>query len=336
MPYINGARSLTSFPPAKDGQGENANVEQAPVVLTNTYPVERLLSVRGQARAILGHNARSFRWASIFLPPGVRDDAAIVYAFCRLIDDTADNAADTDQAKRALIEIQTALYHPTGSASPFVELFFEVAHRMRIEPGWVEELIKGVRSDLGLVRIRDDDELVRYCYRVAGTVGLMMCRLMGVTDPRALEYAVALGIAMQLTNICRDVLEDGAANRVYLPRGRLQEVGVTQEQLVQGQANPEAVSRVVRDLLQLADSYYQRADLGIPFIPGRARLAIFVASRIYRAIGIRILNHLGGNPLLGRAVVPWYHKVYWLSAATFAWLGTIVSRKSKARELSPS
>lgn len=279
---------------------------------------------RNQARAILGKHARSFRWASIFLPPSVRDDAAVVYAFCRTVDDAVDEAGDEVQAERSLGEIRAALSAPQGQSSALIEAFTEVIHRTGIELEWVEELMSGVSSDLRAVRIQNDEELMRYCYRVAGTVGLMMCRVMKVREPRARQYAVDLGIAMQLTNICRDVLEDREKDRVYLPNTRLLQAGVDQQQLLDGQADSHAVSRVVLDLLTLADRHYHRADVGITFIPPRARLAIYVASRLYRAIGLRIIHHLGGNPLAGRAFVPWYGKLYWLVIAWSVWLRGVI------------
>jgi phytoene synthase len=245
-----------------------------------------------------------------------------------MVDDAADETGDASIAQESLRAIQTAMTTPTGDGTDLIGAFAEVARRTRIESLWVEDLIRGVRSDLGNVRIADDAALMQYCYRVAGTVGLMMCRVLNVPKPEALPYAVALGIAMQLTNICRDVLEDAQKDRVYLPHTRLSEVGVSPQHLIDGTADAQAVTKVVRDLLHLAEQYYQKADIGIALIPTRARLAIFIASRIYRAIGLRIISHLGGNPLRGRAVVPWYHKVYWLSAAWIAWLRTLISRSA--------
>jgi phytoene synthase len=242
-----------------------------------------------------------------------------------MVDDAVDEAADAIQADRALGEIRASLSAPTGQSSGLIEAFTEVAHRTGIELEWVEDLMSGVGSDVGAVRIQDDDELMRYCYRVAGTVGLMMCRVMKVREPGALQYAVDLGIAMQLTNICRDVLEDAKKDRVYLPNTRLLQAGVDQQQLLDGRANSHAVSRVVLDLLQLADGYYRGADTGISLISPRARLAIYVASRLYRAIGLRIITHLRGDPLAGRAFVPWYGKMYWLTVAWVAWVGSLIS-----------
>src|SRR5690606_4571262 len=145
------------------------------------------------------------------------------------------------------------------------------------------------------------------------------------SDARALAHAVDLGIAMQLTNICRDVAEDASRGRVYLPRCRLEAAGTSPEEIVSGRAAPAKVAAVVRDLLDLADAYYESADAGMRFIPDRARLAILVASRIYRAIGWR-LRRRGGDALAGRTVVPAHEKAAWVFVAFAAWLATVLSR----------
>jgi 15-cis-phytoene synthase len=280
---------------------------------------------RQQARETLGKHARSFRWASFFLPRSIRDDAAVVYTFCRMVDDAVDEVADPVQAASALGAIQAALSRLSSHNSELISAFVEVASRTGIDRVWVDDLIAGVRSDMSAVRIRDDGELRQYCYRVAGTVGLMMCRVMKVRERGALACAVDLGIAMQLTNICRDVLEDSQKDRVYLPETRLRQSGTSQRALVEHRADPDAVSRVVLDLLQLAEEHYQRAERGISYIPWKPRLAIFIASRLYRAIGRRIVHRLGGNAMAGRAVVPWYHKLYWLGVASCAWVNSLVA-----------
>ena len=260
-----------------------------------------------QSRQVLATHARSFRWASWFLPADCRDDAAVVYAFCRFVDDTADEATDLDQA-RVLLEQVRAELRRDQTPRPLVEAFLEVADRTRMDVRYAEELIEGVLSDLGTVAFADDQELLRYCYRVAGTVGLMMCPILEVRDRHALAHAIDLGVAMQLTNICRDVLEDAQRQRVYLPGERLQEVDVESTALVRCDADPNRVSVVVRDLLLLAERYYESADAGMRYIPARTRFAILVASRLYRAIGLKLLAQ-GANPLRGRVWVPWPGKI---------------------------
>jgi phytoene synthase len=184
----------------------------------------------------------------------------------------------------------------------------DLFERRRIDVRYALELVAGVASDLGEVRVADDAALVRYGYRVAGTVGLMMVGVLGVRAAEALPHAVDLGVAMQLTNICRDVREDAERGRVYLPASRLRALGVapTPEGVLGAR---DAVRRVVTDLLALADRYYASAEDGMRHIPWRARLAILVASSVYRAIGVRLLSR-GADALAGRTVVPFGGKLW--------------------------
>ncbi len=265
------------------------------------------------ARAVLSEKARSFRWAAQFLTPEVHDDAAVLYAFCRLVDDTADLAETTEVARVGLTAIEDEL-HGRAAPRPLMESFIKVAQRRQLDLACAQELINGVRSDLDEVIFEDDVQLLRYCYRVAGTVGLMMCAVLGVRQSHAKPFAVDLGVAMQLTNICRDVAEDAEMGRVYLPATRLRHFGTSPEELLRGESDREAVARVVNDLLDMADWYYDSADLGMRFIPSRSRLAILVASRVYRAIGVKLREN-GGDALAGRTIVSWPGKTRWVAHA---------------------
>lgn len=259
-------------------------------------------------RQVLHTHARSFTLASWFLPRARRDEAAVVYALCRLIDDTADEAEDLDVARRDLAALDRELAGE-APARPLVAAFRLLGELRGVPTEAARELITGVATDLTPVRVADDRELLRYCYRVAGTVGLMMCGVLGVTERRALTYAVDLGLAMQLTNICRDVREDAAMGRVYLPAERLAAHGTSSAEVLAGTAPREAVRAVVDELLELAEHCYVRARLGMHDIPFRPRLAILVASRVYRAIGLRLQRVHASDPLHGRTVVPRAGKV---------------------------
>ena len=291
-------------------------------------------AVLAASRATLATKAQTFQWASRLLPARMRDDAAVVYAFCRLVDDTVDEAPDPVLAASALDGLEAEVLGQSP-ARPLVGAFREAAARLDLPLASAADLIAGARSDLGVVRVPDDAALLLYCYRVASTVGLMMCAVLGVRRRDALPHAVDLGIAMQLTNICRDVAEDAAAGRVYLPAERLGGVGLDPESLVNGGADRQAVASVVRELLALAGCYYRSADDGMRDIPLRARLAILVASRVYQAIGIR-LRQQGCDALAGRTVVPWTGKVWWScralgSACSPSVLGVGARRPHQAR-----
>ncbi len=285
-----------------------------------------------QSREVLAHHGRTFHLASHLLPASRRDDAAVVYAFCRHVDDLADEAPDADRALADLTSVREELAgeHPPR---PWVGAFLEVAERRKIDLQTADLLIDAVLGDLGDVRIVDDDELRRYCYGVAGTVGLMMCGVLGVDDPAAHARAVDLGLGMQITNICRDVREDAVRGRVYLPAERLRAAGVDPDALLSGAWNEElhrGVAQVVGDLLDLADVYYESADAGMKAIPMPARAAILVASRVYREIGGRLRRRHASDPLHGRTVVPMARRVslalrslFQLLQPTF-WNGVVV------------
>jgi 15-cis-phytoene synthase len=279
-----------------------------------------------ESRAILATHARSFRWAAAFLPADRRDDAAVLYAFCRAADDAVDEAPNRDQAAAALGELAHGI---DAGGPPVASALREVSLRRGIALDAARQLVEGLSGDLEPVCIADDEALLRYCYHAAGTVGVLMSPLLGVGDPHALPHAVDLGIAMQLTNICRDVAEDAARGRVYLPRRRLERAGTSPEAILAGRAEPDRVAAVVLDLLDLADDYYRSADAGMRFISARARLAIVVASRIYRAIGWR-LRRAGGDALAGRTVVPGYEKLLWVFVAIAIWLSMGLSRRHQA------
>lgn len=271
-----------------------------------------------QSRETLAEGSKSFRFAGRFLPSASLDDAAIVYSFCRLVDDLADEAPSPEVARSDLDAVSAEL-RGDKAARPLIAAFCEVLERCQIHPDAPKYLIEGMLTDLDTVRVRNDAELVQYCYRVASTVGLMMCGVIGVRDPVALPHAIDLGVAMQITNICRDVLEDARMGRTYLPEERLVAAGTSPDELLEGNADRAAVARVVSDLLGLADRYYRSADYGMRFIPFRTRFAIVVASRVYRAIGVKLRRN-GCDALAGRTVVSTGSKVGWAmsAAATFA------------------
>ncbi len=271
----------------------------APVGAGGSLPAELIEA----SREVLHTHARSFTLASWFLPSRSKDEAAVVYALCRLIDDTADEADDLETAKRDLAALDREL-EGRAPARPLVAAYRLLDELRGVPVQAARELITGVATDLSPVRVADDRELLRYCYRVAGTVGLMMNGVIGVTEPRAVPFAIDLGLGMQLSNICRDVKEDAAMGRVYLPATRLEAHGSSTQEVLDGTAPVEAVSAVVDELLDLAEHCYSRARLGMRDIPFRPRLAILVASRVYRAIGLRLRRVHGSNPLHGRTVVP--------------------------------
>jgi len=266
-----------------------------------------------QSHEALRVGSKSFSLASRFLPADRRDDAAVVYAFCRLVDDLADESTDPESASAALHDVRAELYgdRPRRAIiNRLGEVLGDSAHG--VTPAF--HLLDGVVSDLGVVRLETDGDLIRYGYRVAGTVGLMMCGVLGVRDREAYRHAIDLGVAMQITNICRDVAADAELGRVYLPEERLRTHGLSSSALLAGHCDGDKLAPVIRELLQLAESYYASGVAGLAYIPPRSRVAIAVAARIYRAIGRRLLRR-GADPLRGRTVVPLWEKLVCASAA---------------------
>jgi phytoene synthase len=267
-------------------------------------------TVVAACRAVMQEHAKSFSRAARFLPWRLRDPVAVLYAFCREADDAID-LAPSEAVARERAERMIAELAPAGTSSadlapppdPVVRAFLQWSAHRPLARLAARELLAGIASDVGPVRVQDEGELIRYGYRVAGTVGLLMCSVFEVHDPVAHPFAIDLGIAMQLTNIARDVAEDATRDRVYLPEAWLRQAGTSQAALTRGESPAVALAPSVARLLDLADRFYASAALGIRFLPAEARPAILVASHLYRGIG-EVLRARGHNPLLGRAVVP--------------------------------
>jgi phytoene synthase len=238
------------------------------------------------ARAVLRRHGRTFAFASHLLGAVHADRAATLYAFCRYVDDLADYAPDPDTARAALAAVSRALAkgRPDGPATAAM-LALQAETQMPMAPALA--LVAGVASDLEPVRMPDEAALVRYAWSVAGTVGLMMCPVLDVHDPRAAPFAVDLGIAMQLTNIARDVGDDARLGRRYLPANWVGDLAPAD--IAAPNDHQQATLREgTRRTLALAERYYASGESGLGFLPWRARLAILAAARMYRAIGERI------------------------------------------------
>ncbi len=235
---------------------------------------------------VLRRCGRTFYSASLVLPRGVRQDLALLYALCRAIADSAEAVAHggPHEPEQLLSEIASGL-RGAHSRSPVVNAFRSLADKYDIPLVLPQQLIEGVRCDLGTVRIQTEDELLRYAYRVASTVGLMMCRILGV-DPQGDSFAVDLGIAMQLTNIARDVAEDALTDRVYVPADWVDaDRVISTVRDTRAGAYSADVGLAVQKLLETADTYYESAELGMHFLPIAVRGGIRSAAWNYRAIG---------------------------------------------------
>jgi phytoene synthase len=235
------------------------------------------------ADAVLSAKGRSFHWARRFLGERHAERATRLYMLCRYVDDIADEADSGPAALQALAKMKQDI-GSGRSTDPIVADGIRLFAECGIEPGIFIELIDGVESDLGTVRIADTDALIHYCYQVAGTVGLMMCRILDAKEAAADAHAIDLGIAMQLTNICRDVVADATLDRRYLPATLVGELAPAA--LLQPDTGTDAAVRsALSDLLQLADRYYQSGESGLAYLPVASRTGILLAARVYHAIG---------------------------------------------------
>jgi 15-cis-phytoene synthase len=259
------------------------------------------------ARQTIAHHSKSFALASRLLDRRTRDHTAIVYTFCRRADDAIDLAIGSPHAALGQLRQELDEVYGGDARDEVLRAFAAIASERAIPRCYPDELLAGMAMDVTDTRYATIGELHRYCYRVAGVVGLMMCHVFGVRDDRALIPAAQLGIAMQLTNISRDVAEDWARGRCYVPDELLAAHGAGGVAGELGKPLPVAAragfAGAIRELLALADRHYRAADTGIADLPWRAGLAVRAARSVYAAIGDIVVRR-GCDVTAPRAVVP--------------------------------
>jgi len=270
--------------------------------------------------------SKSFFAASRVLPSRVRDPATALYAFCRITDDIADAADATAESIHTLQERLTAIYAGHPGDIPADRALSEVVRAFDIPKELPLALIEGYEWDTQYRTYETFDDLLDYCARVAGTVGAMMCLIMGKREPETLARACDLGLAMQLTNIARDVGEDALNGRIFLPLQWLREEGINKEEWLQNPQFNESLSRVVARLLKEADLLYKQAEIGISDLPWDCRPAIQAARLIYAEIG-RELERLNLDSVSVRAVVSKQRKLVLLTQAASAIIAKFSNRR---------
>ncbi len=260
---------------------------------------------------VIARHSRSFSIASRFLPRRVRGDVHSLYAWCRAVDDCVDRAADRRVAAVELARIREDIHRINRGEStlqhPASRWIAPLIRGGRIDPDHALDLVEGMQMDLDGFTVRNEADLRRYCYHAAGCVGLMLSAVMGVTDSAARRHAIALGIAMQMTNIARDVREDAEAGRCYVP-------GLNTETLF---GNSEEVRSAVRRLLANAEREYELAETGLKYLPQDCRRGIRIALAAYREIGREIVRR--DVPVCSvRVVVPMWRLAAVVITATIA------------------
>ncbi|MHA6495340.1 15-cis-phytoene synthase CrtB [Pseudomonas borbori] len=242
--------------------------------------------------------SKSFAAASRLFDPQTRRSALMLYAWCRHCDDVVDGQEmgfaaqpltphDGEQALAELYRLTQRAYAGEPMTVPAFAAFQEVAVRHRIPQRYAFEHLQGFAMDVRERCYFTLDDTLEYCYHVAGVVGLMMARVMGVEDEATLDRACDLGLAFQLTNIARDIVEDAAIGRCYLPVQWLDEAGIAPEQLT-ATVHREALAGLARRLVEHAEPYYASAQAGIAALPLRSAWAIATARGVYREIGIKV------------------------------------------------
>ena len=265
-------------------------------------------------RQLLKEGSRSFYAASLLLPADLSEPVTALYAFCRVADDAVDLADDPHAGLDEMRDRLNRIYAGNPAASPVDRAFAEVVRDFNIPYTLPEALLEGFEWDVRGRRYRTLSGTYAYSARVAGTVGVMMAVLMGVRDKEVFSRACDLGVAMQLTNIARDVGEDARNGRVYLPLERLRYHGVDVDRWIVEPTFNTGVRRTVFELLDAADILYKRAEWGISQLPARVRPAIFAARSIYAEIG-REIERRHYDSVSQRAVVSGRHKLKLLGSA---------------------
>ena len=212
--------------------------------------------------------AKSFNWAGFFLPKKTYKNCSYLYDFCRVVDNIADDEGELE-IKKIKFQKFVSDFKQKNFEDPVIQNMWNIINEFNISLEIIYDLFDGIESDIKQNRKIDTrKDLLIYCYRVAGTVGLMMAKILNVSKKQSLKSAIDLGIAMQLTNISRDVIEDSKKNRSYI-NGNFEEINST---------------------IKLADTFYKNSFYSIREIPLSFRFSILVARRIYRKIGYKILK----------------------------------------------
>lgn len=307
MSIISVGKKGTGSTEHMDKRSEGIVASQQLPTITNTSD-EWLLATHG----------RTFHFAAHFLSPKHRHAVVTLYAFFRTLDDIVDQPAqgrrseDIRQELAAWKDWITEGYTSPAPQEPLGSRLAAVLAEHHIPTGVFFDFLDGLASDLEPHEIRDFSEMYRYCYRVAGTVGLAMAHVLGVTSTQGLSAAQSLGIGMQLTNILRDVGGDLAAGRIYLPQEELARFGSSRTHLLQlysDQRGPDERFRaLMRYQVARAHHYYVRGMSGIWLLPRNCRLPILIAARLYRCI-LTAIEHKNYDVLRSRAVTSFPEKL---------------------------
>lgn len=275
-------------------------------------------------RRIMTNESKSFSLASLLFDFPCRTAARFLYSWCRFCDDAVDRAPNLTVARQRLDELVSFTRSAAGpqllEGPPEFRALQVLLIRYRIPLPYALDLLEGMRMDVTSRVYETTGDLTLYCYRVASVVGLMMVHIIRASDPIALRHAVDAGMALQMTNIARDVKEDFHMGRIYIPGQWFRELGVDRPRTHQG-FEPRTFTGVTARLLDEADLYYESARQGLVYLPFRAALAVAASLEIYREIG-SLVRARGDRAWDQRAVVPFHRKLALLlkSSMRVTWL----------------
>ena len=265
----------------------------------------------------LKYRAKTFYFASVFLPRKVKKDIENLYIFCRYLDDLGDdrNLSKVESFKKlGIIKNQIK---KKKSNFPAVRNFINIMIKHKINKSVPIELIKGIEYDLrGKVDVKTSEQLIKYCYQVAGTVGFMFCKIINVSDQKMILGGIQLGIAMQLTNISRDVAEDLKMNRIYIPKSIRNYKNNDKEKILSNNNIKMRISKDLLVLLKLADLFYDNAWNSIYILKKKYGIPISIAAELYRRIGKKI-TYKKGNIWRERIYVNFFEKVFFSFKAIY-------------------
>lgn len=267
-----------------------------------------------ECRWMIQKGSKSFSLAARLFDPATRDAAFFLYGWCRYCDDQVDQAGASITADelngrlKALKEKTAAAFSFAPQEEPVFVALQYIVHRYGIPAHYALELIEGMAMDVRATQYATLKELLLYCYRVAGTVGLMMAHVMGLRDEGALKHAADLGIAMQLTNIARDIIEDASLGRIYLPAGWLAEAKIPPAEITAPQ-HREKLAMLTLRLLRDGERYYRSGDEGLWHLSFRSACAVAAARNVYSEIGAMLLRK-GARAWDERTYVTGARKIY--------------------------
>ena len=236
---------------------------------------------------VMQRHGKSFFWASWFLDKNTANKLFAVYALCRRLDDLVDTSNKSSEAKKEITKIISHINN--NQYKETFEEFKSIDSTFHPKKNIINEFLKGQLSDLDFKQPADLGQLLKYCYRVAGVVGLMICDVLDIHDSRLRYFAIDFGIAMQLTNISRDIKEDAQIGRIYLPKNETASLEI--DNFKAPTKTDLMIINGARDkLIKLADQYYQSGVCGINQLPKKIKRSFMVASNIYQGIGHKIIQ----------------------------------------------